>query len=421
MQQALSHLVLSDRVIDQLGPAVNGGHSLFVYGPPGERQDGDRPGREEPARRRHRHSARHRAGRPPGAGLRSGRPRDPARSRSSDDLDTGDQPDGRWLRCRRPLVTVGGELTLHSLELAFDAAVGLLPGADPAGRQRRRAGHRRLRPPALFAGRAAQPLDHPAREPHRLPDADRPGRSCRCRSSSWWCSPPTSSRRTWSTRRSCAASTTRCSPRTRRSATSSRSSSRCCRERGVDYDEAVVDRLVTSYLPPAQHRPARLPAARPDRSRAGARRLPRRAAHAHRRTAGRRPARATSSTTRLSARPIADGAYGESPRGLRRSARLCAAGPGSRASRPRQTTRAHHLAARAHRRARGDSRRRPGADRRRDAACCRCASSSTAPPIGADDDGPPYAVEWTDENPYEAREIRVDAEPAPGGRSSATR
>ena len=35
-------------------------------------------------------------------------------------------------------------------------------------------------------------------------------------------------------------------------------------------------------------------------------------------------------------------------------------------------------------------------------------------PIGADDDGPPYAVEWTDENPYEGREIRVDAEPEPG-------
>ena len=28
--------------------------------------------------------------------------------------------------------------------------------------------------------------------------------------------------------------------------------------------------------------------------------------------------------------------------------------------------------------------------------------------IGQDDDGPPYAVEWTDENPYEARRIRVD-------------
>ncbi len=27
--------MLSQRVLDQLGPAVNGGHSIFVYGPPG--------------------------------------------------------------------------------------------------------------------------------------------------------------------------------------------------------------------------------------------------------------------------------------------------------------------------------------------------------------------------------------------------
>ena len=33
--QAFSHLVISDRVIDQLGPAINAGHSMFVYGPPG--------------------------------------------------------------------------------------------------------------------------------------------------------------------------------------------------------------------------------------------------------------------------------------------------------------------------------------------------------------------------------------------------
>ena len=30
--------------------------------------------------------------------------------------------------------------------------------------------------------------------------------------------------------------------------------------------------------------------------------------------------------------------------------------------------------------------------------------------IGHDDDGPPYAVEWTDENPYEARRIRVEVD-----------
>ena len=35
IEAAFSHLVLSDRVLEQLGPAINAGHSLFVYGPPG--------------------------------------------------------------------------------------------------------------------------------------------------------------------------------------------------------------------------------------------------------------------------------------------------------------------------------------------------------------------------------------------------
>jgi predicted ATPase with chaperone activity len=115
--------VLSDRVIDQLGPAVNGGHSLFVYGPPGNgktviaqgvknllegdiavphaiEQDGHLVQVYDPV-------------------IHETRPQ-----LVSDDLDTGDPPDGRWLRCRRPLVTVGGELQLSSLELAYDATSG---------------------------------------------------------------------------------------------------------------------------------------------------------------------------------------------------------------------------------------------------------------------------------------------------------
>lgn len=36
-------------------------------------------------------------------------------------------------------------------------------------------------------------------------------------------------------------------------------------------------------------------------------------------------------------------------------------------------------------------------------------------PIGDDTDGPPYVVEWEDQNPYEAREIRVDVEDRRGG------
>ena len=35
VREAFSHLVISERVIDQLGPAINAGHSMFVYGPPG--------------------------------------------------------------------------------------------------------------------------------------------------------------------------------------------------------------------------------------------------------------------------------------------------------------------------------------------------------------------------------------------------
>jgi replication-associated recombination protein RarA len=35
VRQAFSHLVISERVMDQLGPAINAAHSMFVYGPPG--------------------------------------------------------------------------------------------------------------------------------------------------------------------------------------------------------------------------------------------------------------------------------------------------------------------------------------------------------------------------------------------------
>ena len=35
VRKAFSHLVINQRVLDQLGPAINAGHSMFVYGPPG--------------------------------------------------------------------------------------------------------------------------------------------------------------------------------------------------------------------------------------------------------------------------------------------------------------------------------------------------------------------------------------------------
>lgn len=35
IKKAFSHLVISGTLIDQLGPAVNSGKSIFLYGPPG--------------------------------------------------------------------------------------------------------------------------------------------------------------------------------------------------------------------------------------------------------------------------------------------------------------------------------------------------------------------------------------------------
>ncbi|OFW17210.1 MAG: hypothetical protein A3H29_00100 [Acidobacteria bacterium RIFCSPLOWO2_02_FULL_67_21] len=115
--KAFSHLVLSRRVLDQLGPAIAARHSLFVYGPPGNGKtviaqairnvlEGNMliphaievegqiirlfdPVNHEPV-----------------AGL----PVEHALERSQ-------EGDARWVMCRRPLVTVGGELTLDALEL----------------------------------------------------------------------------------------------------------------------------------------------------------------------------------------------------------------------------------------------------------------------------------------------------------------
>lgn len=124
VRRAYSHLVLSDRVIDQLGPAVNAGHSLFVYGPPGNGKTLIAQG------------LRNLLGGDlaiPHALEVEGhiiRVYDPVVHQSVDTertesgLDEGSGDDLRWVRCRRPVVTVGGELTLEALDLSPLSAAG---------------------------------------------------------------------------------------------------------------------------------------------------------------------------------------------------------------------------------------------------------------------------------------------------------
>jgi len=125
VRQAFSHLVISDRVMDQLGPAINAGHSMFVYGPPGNGKtvisqaiqkllDGDLhiPHALEVE----------------GAIIRLFDPvvHEELTDEQADGagLDKGAQDDRRWIRCRRPMVMVGGELTLPALELSYNPTTG---------------------------------------------------------------------------------------------------------------------------------------------------------------------------------------------------------------------------------------------------------------------------------------------------------
>jgi hypothetical protein len=122
--RAFSHLVVSENVLDQIGPAVNAGHSLFVYGPPGNGKtvisqavrnllDGDVaiPHALEVEGNVVRlfdpvvHERL--AGENPPAGF-----------------DETPEIDGRWVRCRRPVVMVGGELTMEALDLSYNPVAG---------------------------------------------------------------------------------------------------------------------------------------------------------------------------------------------------------------------------------------------------------------------------------------------------------
>jgi predicted ATPase with chaperone activity len=127
VRAAFRKLVLSDRVLDQLGPAVRAGRSLFVYGPPG---NGKTVISQSIRNLLHGQIAVPHALAVEGAIIRFYDPVnheaivDGLPSEEGESLDRGYVPDARWVPCRRPSITVGGELTLESLELNFDSSAG---------------------------------------------------------------------------------------------------------------------------------------------------------------------------------------------------------------------------------------------------------------------------------------------------------
>jgi predicted ATPase with chaperone activity len=122
--EAFTHLVISTRVLDQIGPAFNAGHSIFVYGPPG---NGKTVISQAIAKLLAGEIAIPHALEVEGHIIRFFDPvnHEPMpRVHAPGALDTGSPCDSRWVRCRRPTVVVGGELTLEALDLTRSPVAG---------------------------------------------------------------------------------------------------------------------------------------------------------------------------------------------------------------------------------------------------------------------------------------------------------
>lgn len=119
MRRGFTDLVVPDRMLEQLGPAVNANKAVFLYGSPGNGKTVLAEG----------------MGRAIGGDMyvpyaidvdgQTITMFDPVTHASLETDDTASvitsvSRDRRWLRIRRPVVTVGGELTLEMLDLAFN-------------------------------------------------------------------------------------------------------------------------------------------------------------------------------------------------------------------------------------------------------------------------------------------------------------
>jgi predicted ATPase with chaperone activity len=125
MRQVLSSLVISERSYQMLGPAVNSGTSIFLYGAPGN-------GKTSIARAignlvmtqniyipyalyidgqvvKTYDSVNHQLA-----------PEHDATAQGTGSLRSGARRDPRWVRIRRPFIVTGGELTMAGLDLVFD-------------------------------------------------------------------------------------------------------------------------------------------------------------------------------------------------------------------------------------------------------------------------------------------------------------
>jgi predicted ATPase with chaperone activity len=117
LRNALSGMVLADLTLSQIGPAVNSGKSIFLYGPPGN-------GKSSIAENIG-HTVLGKEMYIPYAVEVDGQiiivyDQTNHTPVTEPNPESPSKRDGRWIRVRRPAVMVGGELTLDGLELRYD-------------------------------------------------------------------------------------------------------------------------------------------------------------------------------------------------------------------------------------------------------------------------------------------------------------
>jgi hypothetical protein len=120
LREGFSHLVVSDRVLEQLGPAVNANKALFLYGQPGNGKTviGEGLGRTIGGEMYMPHAID-----VDGCVITMFDPINHERLDEDEDRSilVAEVPrDRRWVRIRRPVVITGGELTLDMLDLTFN-------------------------------------------------------------------------------------------------------------------------------------------------------------------------------------------------------------------------------------------------------------------------------------------------------------
>jgi predicted ATPase with chaperone activity len=114
MRQTLSHLVINETTLSQLGPAINSAKSMFLFGHPGNGKTAISEGVGKMILGDFMYV--------PFAVHVDGQVIKVFDNVNHELMDDGPVRgvDARWVNIRRPVITVGGELTLESLDLVFD-------------------------------------------------------------------------------------------------------------------------------------------------------------------------------------------------------------------------------------------------------------------------------------------------------------